>query len=78
MTGAYRQGGENRPGGQTRRRTQKITVTKKSVGPKKLWLVSHKSRIFCVSKVFWPTPVLPKHVKCCVLLRMKHHFTPLC
>jgi hypothetical protein len=69
---AYTQGWDKRsewvdaPGG------QKITVTKYSAGPKKLWLVSHKMRFFRVSKVFWPTPVLDMWWKCCVLLRTAH------
>ena len=74
---AYTQGWDKRSGWVDAPGGQKITVTKYSAGRKKLWLVSHKMRFFRVSKVFWPTPVLDKHVKCCLMLRTKHQITQL-
>ena len=72
---AYTQGWDKRSEWVDAPGRPKITVTKYSAGRKKLWLVSHKMRFFRVSKVFWPTPVLDMHVKCCVLLRTKQPFT---
>ena len=74
---AYTQGWDKRSGWVDAPGGQKVTVTKYSAGRKKLWLVSHKMRFFRVSKVFWPTPVLDKHVKCCLMLRTKHQITQL-
>ena len=71
---AYTQGWDKRPEWVDAPGGQKITVTKYSAGRKKLWRVSHKIRFFRVSKVFWPTPVLPKWWKCCVLLRSRQPF----